>query len=198
MQIIQLATHILSWLGYIIFGVSAVIAALLILRVIVSYVSSNPFSWLQYNLRRVTEPLVIPFRGQFPARYMRFDLMPLVMAVIVLLAGLFIADMIWQLARIMYDVASTLVLGSAPLGFFLGEAILLLGWLYIVAFLLRFLLPWLGYGYRNSVLRFCFQITEPLLKPLRRVFVAGVVDFSWMIAILLVQIVTRFLASIVS
>jgi len=174
-----------------------VVAAFLVLRVIVSYVSSNPFGWLQYHLRRITEPLVIPFRGQFSGRHMRFDLMPLVIGVMTLLAGLFVADMIWQFSHIFFDVASTIAIGAPSPGFLLREAILLLGWLYVVAFLLRFVLPWLGYGYRSPLMRVCFQVTEPLLRPLRRIFVAGMVDFSWMIAILLVQILTRFLASMV-
>jgi YggT family protein len=123
--------------------------------------------------------------------------MPLVMAVLILLTGLFVADMIWQLAQIIFDVGRTIVQGTPTPGFLLSKAILLLGWLYVVAFLLRFLLPWLGYSYRNPVTRFCFQVTEPLLRPLRRIFVAGMMDFSWMIAIFLVQILTRFLAGIV-
>jgi len=197
METLRLFTLIMSLLGDVIFGAAAVVAALLILRVIVSYASANPFSWLQYNLRRVTEPMVVPFRGQFRTGYMRFDLLPLVMAAIILLAGLFIADMIWQLSAIIFDVARTLLYGTASPAFLLSRGILLAGWLYILALLLRVLLPWLGHGYRSALMRFCFQITEPLLKPLRRFFVAGMVDFSWTIAILLVQLLTRYLASIV-
>jgi len=41
-------------------------------------------------------------------------------------------------------------------------------------------------------------ITEPLLKPLRRIFVAGTFDFSPIVAMFIVQILTGFLAKLVS
>jgi uncharacterized protein YggT (Ycf19 family) len=41
-------------------------------------------------------------------------------------------------------------------------------------------------------------ITEPLLKPLRKIFIAGMFDFSPIVAMFIVQILTSVLAEIIS
>jgi uncharacterized protein YggT (Ycf19 family) len=196
MHLIRLITEILNIIGDIITGVAVVVALLLVLRVVLNYLTSNPFGWVQYNLRRITEPLVLPIRSQLGGRYMRFDLMPLIMAAIIFTTGAFIGSMIFTLGELWYSVASTALYGTGSIGFWISRVIKIAGWLYILALLLRFLLPWLGYGYRNPAARISFRLTEPLLRPLRRYFVANMFDFSSLIAILLVQVVTYILASI--
>jgi uncharacterized protein YggT (Ycf19 family) len=42
------------------------------------------------------------------------------------------------------------------------------------------------------------MITEPVLKPLRRFFVAGMFDFSPLVAMFIVQIITPVLANLVA
>jgi YggT family protein len=78
---------------------------------------------------------------------------------------------------------------------FIGELVRLIGLLYVVAIFLRFFMPLFAIGYRNKLFRFIFVITEPLLKPLRRFFVYGMLDFSPIIAMLIVQLLTGFLAN---
>jgi uncharacterized protein YggT (Ycf19 family) len=197
MALIKLITEILNVIGIIIISVSVLVALLLVLRVIINYVTSNPFGWVQYHLRRITEPLVLPIRSQFGGRYMRFDLMPLVMAAIIFMTGSFIGGMILKLAGIWDSVASTAFYGRPSAAFWAIQGVTLAGWLYTVAFLLRYLLPWLGYGYRSPIMRLSFRLTEPLLRPLRRYFVANMFDFSPIIAILLVDVVTYILVSII-
>lgn len=187
---------VLNFLGWAIFGVTAVVALLLVLRVIAGLSSYNYYGWLQFNLRKITEPMVRPIRSEFGGRTAKYDLMPLVMAVMVFLTGLFVADMIWQLGGIYVDFVRTMFHGTPRLFFVLSIVVRLAGWLYIVALLLRFFMPWFGIGYRNPLLRFVYAITEPLLRPLRRVLSFGMVDISWMIAVLLVQILTSFLANV--
>ena len=62
---------------------------------------------------------------------------------------------------------------------------------------LRILLPYFGIGYSNSFMRFTYKMTEPVLRPLRKVFTFGMVDFSAWIALILVQFVARLIAGIV-
>jgi len=139
--------------------------------------------------------MVRPIRPQFDRRYVRFDLMPLVIGVLILVTGLFISSMIWRLAGILHETYANLAIGIATPAFLVKELIEFAGWLYIAAIFLRFLIPWFGVGYRSSFMRFLFVITEPLLRPLRRVFVAGMFDFSPIIAIFIVQIVVSLLSS---
>jgi YggT family protein len=186
---------LLSVLAWSVLILTCAVAGLFILRVIISSTTSNPYAWLPFHLRRITEPLVAPLRPQFDRRYMRFDLMPLVMGVLILVTGLFVYSMIEQLSAIFYATYRGFAFRLATPAFLVKELILLLAWFYVAAIFLRFLMPWFGLGYRSSFMRFLFVITEPLLRPLRRFCVAGMFDFSPIIAIFIIQIVASFLSS---
>jgi YggT family protein len=186
----------LSWLSLIVFWASAIIAGLLVLRVIVSYATSNPFAWLPYHLRKWTEPLVRPMRGQFDGRTMRFDLLPLVAAVIVFIMGLMTVDLLVTLSSVFSNLYRTALHGTVMVpGFLIKQFVTLALLLYIVAILLRILLPLFGIGYRNALLRFVYGITEPVLRPLRRFFLIGMFDLSPWVAIIIIRFVLGFIAT---
>jgi uncharacterized protein YggT (Ycf19 family) len=191
LEFIVLIFNALAW---VVLGATLALAGLLILRVILTWVGANPFGRISYHLTRLTEPIVRPLRYQFGSgRFMRYDLLPLVMGVMILVTGLFISSVIWQFAGILFRIGH-----STPTPRFLaGNLITLLGLFYVVAIFLRFFLPFFGFGYGNKFYRFLFTITEPLLKPLRRFFVAGMFDFSPLIAMLIVQLLTGWIASMV-
>jgi uncharacterized protein YggT (Ycf19 family) len=175
------------------------VAALLFLRVLFTWLGANPFGRIPYHLTRITEPLVRPVRSQFGGgRYLRYDLIPLVMGVLILVTGLFIASMLGQLGAILTAIVRNMLVGAIASAAMIGELIKLIGLLYVVAIFLRFFLPFFGVGYRNRFFHFLFAITEPLLKPLRRFFVAGLFDFSPIVAMFIVQILTGLLAGMVS
>ena len=190
-----LIVELLNILAWSVLILTCAVAALFILRVIISSTTDNPYAWLPFHLRRITEPLVAPIRPQFGRPYMRLDLMPVVIGVLILVTGLFVSSMIWQLRVILDNTYKQIVSHLATPAFLLKEFILLLGWFYVAAIFLRFLMPWFGLGYRSSFLRFLFVITEPLLRPLRRFCVAGMFDFSPIIAIFIIQIVASLLSS---
>lgn len=196
MNLIVLALYGLS---LVVFWGTIAVASLLFLRVLLTWLGANPFGRIPYHLTRITEPMVRPVRSQFGGgRYLRYDLIPLVMGVLILVTGLFIASMIGQLGSIIGAIGRNIMLGSIASGAMIGELIRLIGVLYVVAIFLRFFLPFFGVGYRNKGFHFLFAITEPLLKPLRRIFVAGMFDFSPIVAMFIVQILTSFLAELVS
>jgi len=175
------------------------VAAFLFLRVLLTWLGANPFGRIPYHLTRLTEPLVRPVRSQFSGgRYLRYDLIPLVMGVLILVTGLFIASTLGQLSAIITAIGRNITSGAIASTAMMGELIRLIGLLYVVAIFLRFFLPFFGVGYRNRFFHFLFAITEPLLKPLRRFFVAGLFDFSPIVAMFIVQILTGFLAEVVS
>jgi len=189
----------LRLLALVVFWAAVAVAGLLALRVIVSYATSNPFAWLPYHLRKVTEPLVRPMRGQFDGRTMRFDLLPLVAAVIVFLMGLFCADLLGRFAAVIANIYNTARYGTLLVpGFLIKQFLILAGLLYIIAILLRILLPMFGVGYRNALLRLVYSLTEPLLKPLRRVFLIGMFDLSPMVAIIIIDFIIGIIATSLS
>jgi YggT family protein len=199
---LQIVFTVLGYISYVIFYATIAIASLLVLRVIVAWAGVNPFGWLPFHLRRVTEPLVRPLRQPFSGYTMRFDLLPLVAAATILFAGLFAGYVYDRIIGIFHDVfesASNHVMSGRRA---LVWVILLSGVLYEAAIFLRIILPWFGLGYGSRVLRFAFRITEPLLRPIRRLLgrylVISMFDFSAFLALILVRVVTGLLADLVA
>jgi uncharacterized protein YggT (Ycf19 family) len=177
---------------------SAAFAALFFLRVILTWAGANPFGRIPYHLTRLTEPMVRPFRYQFGNRVMRYDLMPLLTGILILVLGLSIGGLIGQLASVLDAIGLNITNGRAASWAMMGELINLLGVLYVIAIFLRFFLPFFGVGYSNKFFHFIFAVTEPLVKPLRRFCVLGMVDFSPIVAMFIIQILAPVLADIVA
>jgi uncharacterized protein YggT (Ycf19 family) len=175
---------ILRWIAYACAFVSFVLAGALMLRMLLQWMQVNPFGWVALNLRRLTEPIMRPFSYGLDGRMMRFDMMPIVAAALVLINGLFASSLLHQ-ASVVLDVV-----GHAPqitLGLVAGALVwfALLG--YMALLFVRFLLPMLGVGYSNGLIRFAFKLTEPVLRPLRRYLIFGNFDLSPLALIFVIQ-----------
>jgi len=192
---------VLAYISLLIFYVTVAIAGLLVLRVIVAWAGVNPFGWVPFHLRRVTEPLVRPLRQPFSGYTMRFDLLPLVAAATILFGGLFLGYVYDKLfLDILQDVVPTVRYNVVSGRKALVWLIKLAGVLYEAAIFLRIILPWFGLGYGSRLLRFTFKITEPLMRPIRRLLgrylAVGMFDFSAFLALILVRIVTGLLVEL--
>ncbi|HKQ06047.1 MAG TPA: YggT family protein [Blastocatellia bacterium] len=188
----------LYWLSWIITTGTIIFAGLFFLRVILKWMNVNPFAKIPYHLTRITEPMVRPLRSQFAGPTLRYDLIPLLMGIMILVVGLFIASMLGQLGAIMQLVGFLVNSGQAVSSGMLAALVRLLGLLYVVAIFLRLFLPFFGVGYMNRFFRFLFVITEPLLKPLRRFLVFGMFDFSPIVAMFLVQLLVGLIANAIA
>jgi len=195
---LELIAILLGWLSRVVWWATVAVAGMLVLRVILNWAGANPFSRLSYNLTRLTEPLVRPLRYQFGRRTLRFDLVPIVTAVLVLALGWSVAGLIGQLAPILTAIGNNIWIGAIVSRAMLGELIKLTGLLYVAAIFLRFLLPFFGVGYRNKLLSILFAVTEPVIKPLRRFFVLGMFDLAPIAAMIIIQLITPFIAALVS
>ncbi|MFP5261734.1 MAG: YggT family protein [Blastocatellia bacterium] len=194
----ELLVFVFYMLSLVIFWGTVAVAGLLFLRVILKWMDVNPYGRVPYHLTRLTEPMVRPLRAQFGRGVLRFDMVPLLMGVMILVTGLFISNMIAQLGGIIGAIGHNILVGTVIVPMMIGEFIKLAGLLYVIAIFLRFFLPFFGVGYSNKFFHFLYVITEPLLKPLRRFFVAGMFDFSPVIAMFLIQLLTSILASAVA
>jgi YggT family protein len=188
----------LYWLSWIITTGTIIFAGLFFLRVILKWMNVNPFAKIPYHLTRITEPMVRPLRSQFAGPTLRYDLIPLLMGIMILVVGLFIASMLGQLGAIMQLVGFLVNSGQTVSSGMLAALVRLLGLLYVVAIFLRLFLPFFGVGYMNRFFRFLFVITEPLLKPLRRFLVFGMFDFSPIVAMFLVQLLVGLIANAIA
>jgi YggT family protein len=81
---------------------------------------------------------------------------------------------------------------------FLIRFIEILAYVLYAALIGRVILSWLNVSPTNPIASIIFQLTEPILAPIRRVLpTIGLLDFSPMVAILLIFLilnVVRFLA----
>lgn len=64
-----------------------------------------------------------------------------------------------------------------------------------VLILARVLLSWVTRDYSNPVVRFVFEITEPILAPIRKIMprTSMPIDYSPIIAVLLLQLIETFI-----
>jgi len=187
-----LVIAIFDYLALAITIVTGVLALALVLRMVLQWAQVNPFGWFALNLRKVTEPVMRPFRYGFDNQMLRFDMLPIVAAALVLLNGLFAA---WIVGQVSFVLRQFYRAPAITIGLVLSAVL----WFAVVAYMAmlfgRFLLPMLGFGYSSRFLRLAFQLTEPVLKPLRRYLVIGAFDFSPVVVIFLVQMIGSWLCA---
>src|SRR5689334_9240339 len=160
------------------------IVVLMILRVIGDAADLNPFGWASRTLRRLTDGFVIPVRGAMRNVGIDPKFAPLVVILVSILLGYFVLQLVGTIASTVDGVISSARAGSviAMLGFILYGLISI----YILLIFMRIIFSWGMVSYRNRVMRFLVDTTEPLLGPLRRVIPPlGRMDISPLIAFLI-------------
>lgn len=188
MAIIKSISYFIWW------AVSAVTLAgivLILLRSIFNYRDANPFKWSVRQVRRLTEPVLLPVRGLL--RGMRID--PSVAPFIAVLALIVAWYLLTEVAAsVLNMIAGVLYATTAgPAGGAVAPPVAIFGYLlfgcvglYTLGIFVRIIFSWIGGGYGNRFSRFLFRITEPLLGPLRRsIRPIGMFDVSPIVAFLL-------------
>lgn len=61
--------------------------------------------------------------------------------------------------------------------------------------IVRVILSWVPHDYRNPLIRFVYEITEPILAPIRKLIPRSAmpIDFSPILAILLLQLAQKLI-----
>jgi YggT family protein len=78
----------------------------------------------------------------------------------------------------------------------LGQFIQIFAFVLTWAIIIRALLSWFSFRGAQPVFRLLVEITEPVLAPIRRVLpTAGMLDFSPLVALLLINIISSILLS---
>jgi YggT family protein len=160
------------------------IVVLMILRLIIDAADLNPFGWASRTLHRLTDPLVIPVRGALRNVGIDPKFGPLVVILVSILLGYFLLQILATIATTIEGVVSGLLTGAivAVVGFIISGLISL----YILFIFMRVIFSWGMVSYRNRVMRFLYDVTEPLLGPLRRMLpTLGQMDISPLVAILI-------------
>ena len=169
-------------------GISIIIVAvivLMIVRLIADAMDLNPFAWTSRTVRRLSDGFIMPVRGGLRQLGMDPKFAPLAVILVVILLGYYF---IWLVGTIAQTVAG--VLQSVQRGAVfavLGHILYGLLSIYILLIGIRIVFSWGRVSYRNRLMRFLVNVTEPLLGPLRRMIPPlGWIDISPIVAILIV------------
>lgn len=166
----------------------AVIIGLMLLRGLIGWLRVNPFGWLAYTVRRITDPLVDPLRRNLFVLQSRHDIAPLLLVIFVLIVAYFLLGLLDQTRRTVGYVLSglmALAVGEPWQGFryLLGGVAVGLIAFVITCIILQVLFSWFGF-YGNWLSRLVIRVSEPVLDPFRRMIPPlGILDISPIVAI---------------
>src|SRR5260370_21322613 len=157
---------------------------LIVLRSLFNYMDVNPFNWAGLTVRRLTDPVIIPVRRMLIAFRIDPKVAPFIAVILIIVA----AYLVIQVAdSVLNTVAGILYATSSRQ---LGAPVAIIGYLlygflglYSLAIFIRIIFSWVAVSYANSLMRFLFKTTEPLLGPLRRIIPPlGMFDISPIVA----------------
>jgi YggT family protein len=186
--------------AFVTWGVTALIVAailLILLRSLFNYLDVNPFTWSAINLRRATDPVILPVRRALISFRLEPKVAPFIAILLILIAGYFVVQLAGSVLNTIAGVLFALTSGRigipvAILGYLLFG---LLG-LYTLLIFVRIIFSWGMMGYGNRWMRFLVRITEPLLAPLRRMVpMVGMFDVSPIVAFLVLWLLQAAVSS---
>lgn len=177
-------------------GIKVVIVAVIVLmvvRLIADGMDLNPFGWTSRTVRRLSDGLVIPVRGALRGFGIDPKFAPLVVILIVILLGWFVYQLAWAVASMLAGIIDSVRNGAVfrLIGFIISGLISI----YILFITIRVIFSWGMLDYRNRLMRFLVNVTEPLLGPLRRAIPRlGWLDISPLVAILILWLFQQAVA----
>lgn len=158
----------------------------ILIRFLLALARANFYNPLSQFLVKITNPVLAPLRRLIP------PLGKLDTAAVVLALGLMILK-VFLLVGIQGDSVNFVTV----IVFSVVELLRMVINIYIFALIIQAVLSWVGNSYGNPLADLLNSMTDPLLRPIRRVVpTIGMVDLSPMVAILLLYVVLIVLRSI--
>jgi len=170
MQFQQAFAHLLETL-------ISLYAGLVVLRALLQWSRADYHNQVSRIIVRLTDPVLAPLRKLLPV-IGRIDVASVIM--VLLLQWIAINLRLWLLP------ASVGWLTSLHWALLKSLHLLLMTWMILI--IASVVISWIGQQARHPIIPLIYQLTEPLLRPLRRSIptLAGL-DFSPLVAILLLQ-----------
>ena len=152
----------------------------MLLRFVLQLVRADFYNPISQFIVKITNPLVIPLRKIIPG-YGGLDIASLALAVLLQIAGI-VAIFLIRFGGI-----------PAPLLLLLGGVlgvIALLVQIYFFALLAMIILSWVAQRSRHPAIHLLYQITEPVMAPVRKLLPPmGGLDFSPILVFVLINVV---------
>jgi YggT family protein len=169
------------------------VIALMIVRMIADAMDLNPFAWTSRTVRRLSDGFVIPVRGGLRGFGIDVKFAPVVVILIAILLGWFVIQLVGTIVLMVEGIIASVRVGAMfrLIGFIIYGLITI----YILLITIRIIFSWGMLSYRNRVMRFLVDVTEPLLGPLRRIIPPlGWMDISPLVAILILWLLQQAVA----
>jgi len=148
-----------------------------LLRLMLQWVRADFYNPLSQFLVRITSPLLVPLRRLIPS-IGRLDTAAVVLALILEIANLVIITSINGLT-----LAWAQLLGLA-----ITKLLMAVLWLYFFLILAVVILSWVGGRARHPLIPLMYQLTDPVLRPIRKLLPAiGGFDLTPLFAIIAIR-----------
>ena len=181
---------ILLTLGQVIYYGSYVYVWLIILRVLLTWINSNPYTPVMRFLARAADPVLARARRLVPFTLGGLDFSPVLALIVIGFVGRVLGSWLMLLGTGPRSPSLLFILAAGELLSLLQSLL----WLIIILMFIRLLMSLVRPSPYNIIVRVVFGLTEPLLAPLRRAFPPGPggLDFRplvFLLILLLVQFV---------
>src|ERR1051325_739614 len=177
-------------------GIEIVIVAaiaLMIIRLITDAMDLNPFAWASRTIRRLTDGFVMPVRGGLRQFGVDVKFAPLIVILMVIVLGYFTTQLAGTIGSTVVGVWNSVIRGAmiAAIGYIIYGLLSI----YLILIIARVVFSWGQLSYRNRLMRFLVNATEPLLGPLRRMLPPlGWIDISPLVAGLIIWFLLQAVA----
>jgi YggT family protein len=182
---IEVIASIYLFVRYLIIFVIVFTIVLMLVRHIMNAMDVNPFTWHAMTVRRLSDPFLNPVKRSLVNTAIPLKYSPLIAILFVLLVGWFSLELIEGLLNTVGGVLLAAKAGAliAVIGYVLYGLLALYG----LMIFLRIIFSWGMVGYRNRMMRFLINTTDPLLLPLRKMVPrVGMFDISPIVAFIIV------------
>ena len=175
------------FLTWLIIMASVMVVGLMILRLLANVADLNPFGWSSRTIRRLTDPLIMPVRRALAGFGVDPKYAPLVTILIAILLSWFLVQLTGGIANTAAGIVFA-IQRAKPI-YLVGYVLYGLLGIYSLLIFIRIVFSWVMVSHRNRVMRFLFNVTEPLLGPLRRIIPPlGMFDISPIVAFIIISL----------
>ena len=176
-------SNVASALVFIVNALTSLYLLVLLLRFWLPWLRADFRNPLAQGILKLTSPLIIPVRRIVPS-FGRLDTATVLVAFIIQYLAILLILLIIGLRASFPEIAITAVVKLAVLSINL----------FMFAILIRIVLSWISPGQYNPAIAIIGTLTEPILRPFRRIIPAiGGFDISPIFAIILLGALTRLL-----
>jgi len=157
----------------------------LVIRMLLGLAKADFYNPISQFLVKISDPVIKPLRRFIPA-IGKIDT-----ATIVAIIGLKVVELLLLSAITGGNFSQSFI------PFVIGDILRMIVWVYIIAIIIQVVISWLGNTHGNPVVPLINSLTEPLIKPVRKVIPPiAMIDLSPMAVLLGLQVVLIVIRSL--